>query len=58
MERYQASLQRYILGLRMWMGGGLPKDIEDISFEHPEGRGGVIAEVCKVKHKVGLRSDG
>lgn len=36
----------------------MPKDIEDISFEHPEGRGGVIAEVCKVKHKVGLRSDG
>lgn len=36
----------------------MPKDIEDISFEHPEGRGGVIAEVYKVKHKVVLRSDG
>lgn len=28
---------------------GGPKEIVDISFDHPEGRGGVIAEVCKVK---------
>lgn len=57
MERYQASLQRYILGLRMWMGGGA-KEIEDISFERPEGRAGIMAEVCKVKHKVVLCGDG
>lgn len=37
---------------------GRPKEIEDISFEHPEGRGGVIAAVCKVKRKVVLCSDG
>lgn len=30
------------------MDGG-PKEIVDISLEHPEGRGGTIAEVCKVK---------
>lgn len=58
MERYQASLQRYILGLRMWMGGGGAKEIEDISFERPEGRAGIMAEVCKVKHKVVLCGDG
>ena len=49
MERYQASLQRYILGLRMWMGERA-KEIE--------GRAGIMAEVCKVKLKVVLCGDG